>query len=147
MFQLIKIEYGRDNIPEPMLLPATEGVTYTVGTALYLDKTKHSLAVVSGDTTAEYIALEDKTAKAGEKLLCYRVFPQMVFEAPITEGNASAVTVGARVQFSADGKGLTATAATGMTISGSAVKMALGGTVIDTMGAKAAGDKLLVRLQ
>ena len=68
MFQLIKIEYGRDNIPEPMLLPATEGVSYTVGTALYLDKTKHSLAVASGDTTAEYIALEDKTAKAGEKL-------------------------------------------------------------------------------
>ena len=146
MFQLIKIEYGRDNIPEPLLMPATDGVRYTVGMALYLDTTSHTLAIAKGDSHAEYVAMEDKTAKAGDMLLCYQIYPQMLFEASVSDGTATDITVGSRLQFSADGKNLSTAIASGMTVVGGAVKAAAGGMVISTVSASDNNNSLVVRL-
>lgn len=146
MFQLTKIHYGRDNVPEPITMPATAGVTYKIGIALYIDTATHTLKVASGDKTASYIALEDKTAVAGDKLLCYRVLPQMLFEVPITQYSASTVVPGGRLQFSADGASLTATAASGYAVSNDVLTVSLGATVLDTMNAVGAGDRILVTL-
>ena len=143
MFQLIKIAYGRDNVPEPMLLPAKAGVTYGVGMALRLDETDHALQIATGDVTATHIALEDKTAKAGEKLLCYQILPQMLFEAPVKSGDVSSVLPGSRLQISADGYGISTTAASGVTVSENKVKIAFGALVTDTAEKD---NKLFIRL-
>ena len=146
MFQLIKIEYGRDNIPEPLLMPATSGIAYTTGMALYLDTASHTLAIATGDTHAEYIAMEDKTAKAGDMLLCYQIYPQMLFEASVSDGTAADITVGSRLQFSADGKNLSTAIASGMTVVGGAIKKAAGGMVIRAADTNGRNNSLVVRL-
>ena len=146
MFQLIKIEYGRDNIPEPLLMPATDGVRYTVGMALYLDTTSHTLAIAKGDTHAEYVAMEDKTAKAGDMLLCYQIYPQMLFEATVANGTVKNAAVGSRLQFSEDGCSLSSAIASDMTVVGGVVKAAAGGMVISTVSAGDNNNSLVVRL-
>ena len=146
MFQLIKIEYGRDNIPEPLLMPATDGVRYTVGMALYLDTTSHTLAIAKGDSHAEYVAMEDKTAKAGDMLLCYQIYPQMLFEATLANGTAKNAAVGSRLQFSEDGCSLSSAIASDMTVVGGVVKAATGGMVISTVSASDNNNSLVVRL-
>ena len=147
MFQLIKIEYGRDNIPEPMLLPAKEGVSYEVGMALSTDEASHTLIPASGNVTATFIAMEDKTAKAEDKILCFKILPQMLFEAPLSENANTTPAPFSRLQFGSGGKGVVATAASGYSVSADKVTMALGATVVDAFGAKNQGDKLLLRLQ
>lgn len=155
MFTLQKIEYGRTNIPEPCLMPAANAQQVTVGMALTMDASTHLLKKATGDCTAEYIALEDKaTASAGEKILCYRVLPQMIFEVPLAAYSASAHVVGARIQLHTDGLRLGSAAASGIaattSLSGSVytttVTQKLGAVIVDTLGAAAAGDKVLVRL-
>ena len=146
MFELIKIEYGRDNMPEPMLLPAEAGTSYEVGMALFLDSNTHTMKVATGDTTATHISLEDKAPGEEEKILCYQILPQMLFEAPLSAYSSTTVAFGNRLQFSEDGKGLSATLATGITAAGSEVKYALGGMIMDTLGANKANDKILVKL-
>ncbi|MBO5789519.1 MAG: hypothetical protein J6R42_06210 [Clostridia bacterium] len=150
MFQLTKIEYGRDNIPEPMLMPATAGTAYKTGMALKLNTTTHKLIPATGDTTATYIALEDKVGVEGEMVLCYAITPQMIFEVPLSAYSATTVVIGGRLQFATDAQSLTSAAAstyTATTTSGTTtITSCLGGMIIDLLGAKAEGDKVLVRL-
>ena len=136
MFQLIKIEYGRDNVPEPMSLPVSAGKTITVGMALTIDSTTHTLTPAVGDMSVSYIALENKTTVAGDYLLCYAVYPQMIFEVPLSAYSATTQVLGAQLQIAATGDAITATA----------VSTKYGAKIINTLGAKAAGDHVLVKL-
>ena len=115
----------------------------------------HTLKKATGDCTVEYIALEDKTAKtAGEKVLCYRVLPQMIFEVPLASYSASVHVAGAAVQIHTDGLRLGAAAASGLSATTTAanstyttkVSQKTGAVIVDTEGAAAANDKVLVRL-
>ena len=149
MFQLIKIEYGRDNVPEPMSLPVAASKTITVGMALVIDSTTHTLTPASGDCSVTHIALENKTTKAGDYLLCYAVYPQMIFEVPLSAYSASTQVLGAQLQIATTGNAITATAASGTTLvssSGTAVTTKFGAKIINTLGAKAVGDRVLVKL-
>ena len=136
MFQLIKIEYGRDNVPEPMSLPVSAGKTITVGMALTIDSTTHTLTPAVGDMSVSYIALENKTTKAGDNLLCYAVYPQMIFEVPLSAYSATTQVLGAQLQIATTGDSITATATT----------TNYGAKIINTLGAKTAGDHVLVKL-
>lgn len=155
MFTLQKIEYGRTNVPEPCLMPLTKDVAVVCGMAMYMDTAAHTLKKATGDCTVEYIALEDKTAKtAGEKVLCYRVLPQMIFEVPLASYSASVHVAGAAVQIHTDGLRLGAAAASGLSATTTAANSAYttkvsqktGAVIVDTEGAAAANDKVLVRL-
>lgn len=155
MFTLQKIEYGRTNVPEPCLMPLTKDTAAVCGMALYMDTAAHTLKKAGGDCTAEYIALEDRTAKAaGEKLLCYRVLPQMIFEVPLSSYSASVHAPGAAVQIHTDGLRLGTAAASGLSAVTTAADSAYttkvthkaGAVIVDMQGASAAGDKVLVRL-
>lgn len=135
MFVIAKILGGRQNVAETLELPCTPGKTYTVGQALVVSS--GALTGASGAVEAKYVAAETYTAPASgaRKLRCYRITPDMVFEAAISAYSASAQKVGAKLQFATDGLTLTATAAeTG------------GAEIVDLNGAAKVGDKILVFL-
>ncbi len=134
MFRLVKILNGRGNQAEPCFLASTASVTYTLGEALTLS----AGALVKCGATAKptHIAAEDYTSPATDNrpLYVYPVSPAMVFECPVTASPAS-LKAGDRVTLAADATGVTATTASGVA------------TIVDTCGAKATGDKLLVTFQ
>ena len=132
MFRLIKIEYGRENVPEPLVMPAKAGVVYQKGAALSLDPATGALVLATGEAPCRYLCLCDKTAGEGDTVTCCRVYPQMLFEVPLA-AFTDAVRPGAMLGISADGCTLLGTAAT------------YGALVEDTRGASAAGDVLQVR--
>ena len=74
-------------------------------------------------------------AKSGEKVICYRVTPDIVFEAPASVVNSN-TKLGNAVTISSDAKGVTATA----------VSSGKGAKIIDANGAAAAGDTVHVVL-
>lgn len=135
MFVIAKILGGRQNVAETLELPCTAGTTYTVGEALVV--TNGALAKASGGVAAKYIAAETYTAPStgARKLRCYRITPDMLFEAPLSAYSASTLKVGAKVTFGTDGLTLTATAAeTG------------GAEIVDLGTASKTGDKITVFL-
>lgn len=135
MFAVAKIIGGRMNVPETLELPVTAGQTYKTGEALVVSG--GALTKASGDVKATYIAKEDYVAPASgaKKLKCFRVMPDMLFEADISAFSATVQKVGAKVTFSTDGLSLTATAAE-----------TAGAEIVDVAGAAKAGDKIYVVL-
>ncbi|MBP5209258.1 MAG: hypothetical protein J6125_00200 [Clostridia bacterium] len=150
MFDLKKIEYGRIGTPEPVLAPAKSGASYLPGMALCLDAESHALVKASGDVTVTHVCLEAKTAAAGDTVLCYRVTPQMVFEAPLSVYDDT-VVFGAALTIASDGLRVTATPASGLVATvgeddAVTVTNTVGAIICDTQSAAAAGDRVLVRL-
>jgi len=133
MFILRKIINSKSNNAEPMRMPTTAGVAYKFGTLL----TQKDGAVTNSAASdiPSFVAAECAAADEKESILCYPIFEEMLFEAPITAGISSAVP-GTRFNLSL--------------ISGFAVRL---GTVsetgaavlVDAAGAKKSGDKVLVR--
>ena len=106
MFNCIKINNGRINVPETESLPTTAGETYAEGEALVLSGGK--LTKATGKPT--HISLADYTAPAsGQKdLPCYRIAPNMVFEVPVSfSETAVAIVVGSKLKVDTDGLGVT----------------------------------------
>lgn len=134
MFKLIKIENGRGNVPEPVQIPATNGVAYKEGMALAI--ASNAAAIASGDVTAQYVCLEEKTGVAGGYVLAYRIMPQMIFEVPIQAYSSSTQKFAGKLTFHTDGLQITATAVTNNH----------GAFIEDLKGATGVGDKVLVRL-
>ena len=132
MFRLIKIEYGRENVPEPLVMPALAGAVYRKGAALSVDAATGALVPATGEAPCRYLCLADKEAEAGDTLTCCRVYPQMLFEVPL-ETVSDAVRPGAILGISADGCALLGTVSTH------------GALVEDARGASAAGDLVQVR--
>lgn len=135
MFVISKILGGRQNVAETLELPCTAGQTYTVGEALVVSG--GALAKASGNVPAKYVAAETYTAPStgARKLRCYRITPDMLFEAPLSAYSATTVKVGAKVTFGTDGLTLTATAAD-----------AGGAEIVELCGASKEGDKITVFL-
>lgn len=134
MFKLIKIEYGKDNVPQPIRVPASAG-TYTAGQALVVSSNK--VAKASGDVSAAYICYAGKTVTSTDSdLLVYKVTPSMLFEAPLSAAIGTTVKFGAKLTIGTGGDEVTATAATSN----------FGAYVEDMNGASAAGDTVIVRL-
>lgn len=136
MFNLIKINNGRMNVPEPEYLPTTASETYSQGEALVLSAGK--LTKASGTTKPTHIALTSYVAPAtgNKEIPVARIEKNMVFEAPVTfSATAATIVLGSKVTIATDGLGTT-----DVTTSGVA-------TIVDTLSAndnKATGDKVLV---
>ena len=131
MFDLRKIINGRMNVPEPDYLPVTEGESYTEGEALKLSDGK--LTKAGATEKPMYIAAKTYAAPAenAELLPCFLIDKAMRFEAPINV-SSEVPAVGSKVTLDTDALGVTDTTESGVA------------TIIDTNGAAATGDKVVV---
>ena len=138
-------------LPNNTLVTAGSG-TYHIGDALKIASGKYALA--TGDVAVEAICLEDKTLSADGDLHVMMVTDGMLFEVPIQAYSSSYTKVGSRVTIHTDSAQVTATLSTVLYGSGASASWgsaaALGGStgayIVDTQGASAAGDKVIVRL-
>ena len=106
MFYLLKEHNGANNVGDFVKIMAPAG-TYRLGAVVTA-----AGALANGSKKAEYICMEDKTITGdAAPLYVVHVSDEMVFEAPFS-GEGS-LTVGTAYQFSTDGTGITAEAATG----------------------------------
>lgn len=126
MFNIRKIVGGRINVPEPEEHIA--GADITPGMALTLSAGK--LALCTGANVPTHIS--HGSAKNGEKVACYAVAHDQVFEVPCSVSPA-ALTEGTKVTIAADALQITATTTDGVA------------TIVSTNGAAAAGDTLYVK--
>ena len=132
MFNLIKIENARMNVPEPVFYEVTASEAVAIGEALVL--TSGKLTKCGATAKPQFIAMADCAATDENRLIpAARVEPNQLYEVPVTAAPTS-LAVGSKVTLHTDGLQVTATTASGVV------------TVEDLNGAKAAGDKLVVRI-
>lgn len=131
MFKLIKIENGRQNIPEPEYLEVAASEAVSLGEALSLASGK--LTKCSPTTAPAYIAMGEVTATTAKRIIAAcRVEPNQVYEVECSAA-PSALVVGDKVTITSDALGVTATTASGVA------------KVVALNGASIAGDKITVR--
>lgn len=126
MFYLTKIENGRMNVPEPEY--------FTAGTTAI--KEGGTLALTNGklvlNTSAPtFIALADAAANAENVPVC-RIEKNQVYSVPCST-SPSAFVPGGKLALASDGLQVAAASDSGVV------------TIVQTLGAKAIGDHILVR--
>ena len=132
MFNLVKIENGRMNVPEPEYFNAVSGTEIQVGQALTLDGGVLKV-LAAGTTKPEFISLGHVSASAAKREIpVARVNDEQVYEVPVSAA-PTALKVGDKVTLTTDGLEVTATTTSGVA------------TIVNLKGAAAAGDKLLVK--
>ncbi len=131
MFRLVKILNGRTNQGEPIKLPSTPEESYFCGEALSLIAGK--LTKCAPTAKPDFICCEDYTAPASDNraVTAEPVSAEMIFEVSVSASPASLVA-GSKVTLHTDALNVTATVTNGVA------------TVIDTCGAKEAGDRIQV---
>ncbi len=132
MFRLLKIENARMNVPEPVYLDVTADEAVEEGEALVL--TGGKLTKCGATVAPQYIAMGVKAAKDTVRTIpVCRVESNQVYAVPVTEAPDNLVA-GSKVQLHTDGLQVTAKTDDGVV------------TVVDTNGAKAVGDEIIVRI-
>ncbi len=132
MFNLIKIENGRMNVPEPVYHDVKDGEAVEYGEALVL--TDGKLTKCGATTTPTHIAMGVLAADAKNRnLAAARVEKNQLYEVPVT-ADPTTLKAGDKVTLHTDGLQVTATTASGVI------------TVESVNDAKAAGDKIVVRI-
>lgn len=155
MFKLQRQLAGQSNAPEMIIdLPyGTSGsATFKAGTAVRLNS--GVVTKCSGDVCAEYIVVDTVSVSAAADIIkVYKILPTMVFETALSAYSDTYDKVGKFVTFASDGARVTATAAAGYTATGTVASTAAtvpqgvyGALIVDMLGAKAAGDKVLVMM-
>lgn len=133
MFYLTRIENGRMNVPEPVFYEAKAGEEIVIGEALVLASGK--LTKCGATVKPAFIAMGEVSAAAEKRNVAVcRVAANQLWEVPVSAAPTSLVA-GSKVTLHTDGLQVTATTSGG-TI-----------TIVDTLGAAAAGDKVLVRIE
>lgn len=132
MFKLIKIENGRQNVPEPEYLDVKSGEAVEIGEALVLSS---GVLTKCGETVApQYIAMGAVTSGTTKReIAACRVEKNQVYEVPVSEPPAE-LKAGDKVTLDADGMQVTATTTSGVV------------TVVALNGATKAGDLITVRI-
>ncbi len=132
MFNLLKIENARMNQPEPVFHEVTASEAVSVGEALVL--TSGKLTKCGAAVKPAFIAMADLAADAtNRRIPVCRVESNQVFEVPVN-ADPTSLKVGDKVTIHTDGLQVTATTTSGVV------------TIENLNGAKAAGDKLVVRI-
>lgn len=132
MFNLVKIENGRMNVPEPEYFDAKASTEIQVGQALALQNGVLA-PVTAGTTKPEFISLAKLPASAAKREIpVARVNDEQVYEVSVTAAPTS-LKVGSKVTLSSDGTEVTATTTDGVA------------TIVNLKGAAAIGDKILVK--
>ena len=104
MFKRVKAD--KTGTVSLMDVPAKEGQAYERGMVLVMEDGCAVPCV--GDNQATYVAYETKTAEEGDSVRCARVADDETYETTLS-ADGSALKVGDRVTFSADGTEVTAT--------------------------------------
>ena len=133
MFKLIKILNSGINVPEVVKLKANTAKSYLMGEALVLSG---GTAIAAGATVKPTFIAAANAPKGSSEIAAYPISSDMVFEctvgaAPTALSRGSVVTL--KTDAESRAMGVSATTEGGVA------------TVYDTLSAKAAGDKLLVR--
>ena len=132
MFKLIRIENARMSVPEPQFYEATAGEAISLGEALVLAAGK--LTKCGATTAPAFIAMGSVSADATARTVAVcPVAENQLYEVPVSAAPASLV-VGDKVTLHTDGMQVTATKTDGVV------------TIVNTNGAAAAGDKIVVRI-
>jgi hypothetical protein len=131
MFKLIKILNSGSNVPEPIYLPVN-GINAKVGTAMNL--TAGKLSHCSATVVPTHVLLKD-VKTSDQVALCYKISPDMQFEAPVN-GSCASLYAGAKVKLYTNAD-LAAVGVSNDTASGVA-------KIVSLDGATAAGDKVTV---
>ena len=141
MFNLVRRDGARENSGHFESLKHDGTSTYLIGQVVALEGgvAKH----VGGATNAKvpYGIVARDEDKSGKEVIVLRITDEMEFETPITGANIAKVTAGFVVAINTTDYGSVASAAE--TLGADYV----GATVIDTLGAKSAGDKIAVRFK
>lgn len=133
MFKLIKMMGRGVNVPEPVRLKTTAAVSYKAGTLLKL-VSGAAVNCTATDVPAFIAAQDCDATKPG--VLAYALNADMILESPVSAAPTS-LSAGDKVTLDVDNDsfavGVSATTTGGVA------------TVFDMNGARAAGDKLLIR--
>lgn len=131
MFKLIKIENGRQNVPEPEYIEVAASETVSIGEALVLSSGK--LTKCSPTVTPTYIAMGEMSTSAIKRTIAAcRIEPNHLYEAECSAA-PSTLVAGDKVTLAADALGVTATKENGVA------------KIVALNGATVAGDKITVR--
>ena len=133
MFKLTKILNSGVNVAQPERFKASAQLNCAIGTLAVLKNGE--VANAQATEKPELVIAQSKAGSDGT-VLCERIFPDMIFECPIS-AQAYSLKVGDAVTLDVkDGAsvGVTATTASGVV------------TVVDLNGAKNAGDTIFVRI-
>ena len=132
MFRLLKIENARINVPEPEFHDAKTGEAISLGEALVLSA--GVLTKCGATATPEFISMCNLSAsETSRNIPVARVTKDQVYEVPVTAAPTS-LKAGDKVTLHTDGLQVTATTTDGKI------------TIINTNGANAAGETILVRI-
>lgn len=133
MFNLVKIENGRQNVGETVFLEVTASEAITKGEALVVSSGK--LTKCGATAKPKYIALRDLSATATNRVIGVDpVTPGCIFETTFSATPTSLV-VGSVVTLHTDGLQVTATTTSGVA------------TIVNMLGATASGDKVAVKFE
>ena len=131
MFKLIKIENGRQNVPEPEYLDVKDNEAVEIGEALVLSSGK--LTKCAATVKPEFISM-GKVAAADSKrtVAVCRIESNHLYDVPVSAA-PTALKVGDKVTIHTDGEQVTATTTDGVA------------KIVALNGANAIGDKITVR--
>lgn len=152
MFRLKHNLEGANGVPSVISIPTGELLAETIfkqGQAVYYSSGK--LSACSGLVKAQWVIVNTKkVAATGGNVDAIRVTPSLVFEVECADYDSAKVVLGGHLGFSSDGTKLEDDTAYevygGDTYVKTGLFSAFGGKIIDTLGASADGDKMLVVL-
>lgn len=127
MFNLKKIEGGRQNVHEPVMLTVGDS-SLAILTACTVNN--GVLVAATGKIMPTHVTLAK--GEKGKTIPCGRIQSSQVYETPVS-GDPTSLKVGQKVTLSDDGTGVTAITTDGVA------------TIVDLLDAKATGDAVLVR--
>ena len=132
MFRLLKIENARINVHEPEFHDAASNEEISLGEALVLSG--GVLTKCGATATPEFISMRNLSAsETSRNIPVARVTKDQIYEVPVM-ATPTALKAGNKVTLHTDGLQVTATTTDGKI------------TVINTNGAKVAGDTIVVRI-
>lgn len=131
MFKLIKIENGRQNVPEPEYFDVTASEAVTLGEALVI--TAGKLTKCGPTTVPTHISMGEVSANATKRNIAVcRVESNQIYEVECSAA-PTALVLGDKITLTTDALGVTATKESGVA------------KIVALNGATVAGDKITVR--
>ncbi len=133
MFTLKKILNSNTSTAEPVRMPTASGTAYKLGSLLILKD--GAVTNCAATEFPDFVAGETLAAGERDSVICYPIFPDMLFEVPAASNAASLVP----------GTKLALALSSGFAVKISSIAENGVATVFDTQSAAKSGDKILVR--
>ncbi|MBR2965077.1 MAG: hypothetical protein IKC34_00850 [Clostridia bacterium] len=102
MFKLKRIVNSGANVPEPELLSSQLSVFLKAGSTAYC---KDGLISPGGESTIPTHVLLRNKDKGETEALCYKIYPNMIFEVEVVGDNVAALSKGKKIRLCNEGFG------------------------------------------